>query len=216
MKGPGHWPLATGHWIPGLRGMPVCAHPRRPPFSIFASNLPLLNFLRITTNSPSTWCDVQLFAWRNFQCSMFNPQFAFPRLACSPPAPVIKPNQTKSNQMQPCRPPILGKPKEDGPSGETTFQVGRGFCRAGPAPFPCAPRLGRSLALPPCVMIGVPPVPEAPMMSRAAALPTPHSQSVGDPLDRQSRFPLRTRSHRRWLTATFSHVSCNPRLGKDD
>jgi len=59
----------------------------------------------------------------------------------SPPGDGVK--------MRPRSASILGEPKEDGPSGETTFQVGRGSCRAGAAPFPCAPRLGRSLALPP-------------------------------------------------------------------
>ena len=52
--------------LPLYGAWPVWSHPDRRPFSIFASNLPLVIFLRITTNSPSTCYAFRLFAWRNF------------------------------------------------------------------------------------------------------------------------------------------------------
>ena len=79
---------------------PVWSHPDRQPFSIFASNLPLFIFLRITTNSPSTCSYFRLFAWRNFELSAFS--LVVPAHSNQfKPDPPRRPDPTNS-QTKPC------------------------------------------------------------------------------------------------------------------
>ena len=88
---PGEWALVgrqgpvlppVAVWIAALWGRSVCSHPGRRPFSVFASNLPLFIFLRITTNSPSTCSDFILFAWRNFELKRLSGFILHPAAFC--------------------------------------------------------------------------------------------------------------------------------------